>query len=72
MGCNCGGSSGGRTSYSGAGGSSWAAAANAQGQLVYIVDIPNVGTKEFTSETEAYRAIAQTGGGIRSEWRASP
>lgn len=69
MGCNCGGGVSGRVYYANSGGSSWAAAANTQGQLVYIVDIPNEGTREFTSETEAYRAIAKTGGGIRSEWR---
>lgn len=70
MGCNCG-NGGGRVYHASSGGSSWAAAANGKGQLVYIVDIPNVGTREFTSETEAYRSIAQTGGGIRSEWRPS-
>lgn len=70
MGCNCGGGS--RSAYTAtSGGSSWASAAANRGPdvMVWIVTYPDGRTQEFTSDSEAYRAIARTGGGIKSELR---
>ena len=69
MGCNCGG--GGRSSYiASSGGSSWSAAASGRGDvMVWIVTYPDGRSEEFSSDSDAYRAIARTGGGIKSELR---
>lgn len=73
MGCNCGG--GGSRSYLSMGStgtsSAWAAAAanRAADSTVWIVTHPDGRIEEFATDSEAYRAIARTGGGIRSEVR---
>lgn len=38
---------------------------------VYVVTYPDGRTEEFTSDTDAYRALSKTGGGIRAEFRPS-
>ncbi len=67
MGCNCGG---GRSVYAAAtaaSGGGWTASAG--NDSVWIVTYPDGTTEEFASDSDAYRAIRSTGGGIRQKPR---
>lgn len=63
MGCNCGGST-----YSTplSAGSGWAVAAQTPSS-VWEVTFPDGTSREYTSDTEAYRAVRAKGGGIRQK-----